>query len=302
MALSGFIKQLLETDSVFGSEAKKLTGINDGGNEFTQLSADSYKPDAQGVELFFSINYNNTTGTATAFSMQLPQFGDNRLDLFEIPEFLTAGKFIKINIFNFATATDNRSRPDLRIDPELVREVLTLMNGSVFLIESSFTDPAQPDRPVTNPRLFLRFSLVAADAPRFLDNVKVQVEDKLPSGVPLTPTIGPLDYTFDGRIGSIINDPRISTLSSGGSTHFNLDNVGVGLTTDRGSGIASKYASHYHGDKLINLVTNTRDDQNQPLYGIQFLGDTENTTQVIVPAEIVLDRQGNVVFSRENVN
>ena len=29
MALSGFIKQLLETDTVFGSEAKKVTGIND---------------------------------------------------------------------------------------------------------------------------------------------------------------------------------------------------------------------------------------------------------------------------------
>ena len=268
MALSGFIKQLLETDSVFGSEAKKFTGINDSSNTFIQLSRDSYKPAAEGVEIRFDVARPLPQfGRPHVIVMQLPQFGPDGETLFPVPDFFSPGNFIKLNITNFSRAA-NRERPaSYPFPPEHYRETARLISGVVLQIQSISTFISR----TPNPNIVITFNNSAGDAPALINIAN----DRYPrSDSELLELFGPIDLEIDGRIGSIINNSNIAEISGTGATRFNLDNVSPGPNLDRGSGIASKYASHYHGDKAINLVTNFRDDAGNPLYGVE-LNETE---------------------------
>ena len=77
MALSGFIKQLLETDTVFGSEAKKSTGIND-------ASIRAFYP---GVDISFIVD-----ATANTLDFIINDYTEDT-----VPDWLIIDKYIKID-------------------------------------------------------------------------------------------------------------------------------------------------------------------------------------------------------------
>ena len=257
MALSGFIKQLLETDSVFGSRAKKLTGINDREavlNLISQENQDNY-----GKNVIIDISVEPSEIQIIIFF-----FSEDGESIRPIPSFIRPGGFFRLGLSNFITADDQfPGGPEPR-PAEVDRAAAEKIDGVVLQINTVFPFNPENTRDRFGPRLFIGCDPSAGDGPR----LQALLEQ---SGFndDLLQNFGPVDIALDGRIASLIEDPNIADYSSRGSTRYNLDNIEVRTSQDRGSGIASRYAAHYHGDKLINLVTNTRDDQNQLLYGIQ---------------------------------
>ena len=258
MALSGFIKQLLETDSVFGSRAKKLTGLNDSAAQDKYISDDN--PFPQG----FQISVRDFPGQQFIL-IAILYFGTAPGDFLPVPASLTEGNFFRLGLSNFATGIAH-SDPDQR-DPEEDRRIAETLDGAVLR-----ADFISEPRGNAIPFIQIFVDKTVGDAPLI-----AELSAGKPNDLALG-RFGPIDFTLDSRIASLIDNQQIAGFSSRGSTRFNLDNTGVADTQDRGGGIASRYAAHYHGDKLINLVSNTRDDNNNPLYGIEIneaqLGDT----------------------------
>ena len=86
MALSGFIRRLVQTDTVFGSEAKKLSGINDGSTRVFDMSV-HFNPDSNTIEL---------TNLETPEAWMVP------------------GKYFRINLdgFNFPPPPESPGEPE----------------------------------------------------------------------------------------------------------------------------------------------------------------------------------------------
>ena len=88
MALSSFIKRLVQTDTIFGSEAKKLSGINDGSVRVSDASLHFIEP--------ATIRMTNTT---------------------EIPSWFVPGKYFRVNL----TGYDVPPAPSPVVPPEELR-------------------------------------------------------------------------------------------------------------------------------------------------------------------------------------
>ena len=211
MALSGFIKQLLQTDTVFGSEAKKVTGINDSIIQlyYSDVNASFLIDDDENTFTLVLNNYDTSISTPTWF----------------IP-----GKYIKLFFFNFDSS-------------QTVFQDLTSYSGRLFQIELVILDESASTLTIT-------FVPGAEGTPPFNTDI-----------LPNIPSVSNFDLKFDGRIFSLIGDPDIAREASNGSTMFNLDNENVSPFSDAdSSGIARKYASHYHTDVTTELVVHDKDD------------------------------------------
>ena len=227
MALSGFIKQLLETDTVFGSEAKKSTGIND-------ASIRVYYPN---VNVSF---ISNTTENTLDFVI-------NNYTESLVPEWLIIDKYIK---FDFEPVADT-------LDEHLG---LIQYEERLFQISSVINDT------VLNT-LTMSFNPDAVGTPMF---------SLLTSALNVTG----INVLIDGRIFKLIGDPDIAREASNGSTMFNLDNtISTPFQEADASGIASKYASHYHTDLVSDFIVHEKDDNGNTLVRVAI--DSLGTTQTV---------------------
>ena len=211
MALSGFIKSLLQTDTVFGSEAKKVTGINDSIIQFynSNVNASFLVNDTDNTFTFVINNYNTTITT---------------------PSWLIRDKYIKFFFFNFDTA-----------QPQF--QELNDYEGRLFQIGNVTVDS-------TAGTLTITFLPDALGTPPFNTSI-----------LPNIPSISNFDVRLDGRIFTLIGDPSIAREASNGSTMFNLDNENISSFSDAdSSGIARKFASHYHTDVTAELVVHEKDN------------------------------------------
>ena len=225
MALSGFIKQLLETDTVFGSEAKKSTGINDASIRVFYPGVDiSFIVDAAANTLDFIINdYTEDT----------------------VPDWLIIDKFIKIDFIPLVE-NDESHIPLIQYEEKL------------FQISSVVHDQ-------TLNTLTLSFNPDAVGTPMF-------------SLLTTVLNVTGISLLIDGRIFKLIGDPDIAREASNGSTMFNLDNtVSTPFQEADASGIASKYAAHYHTDLVSDFVAHELDDNGNVLVrvAINSLGITQ---------------------------
>ena len=230
MALSGFIKQLLETDSVFGSEAKKLTGINDG------VNVSLVKVATKGI-----------LGTSVDITPSAPD----------------KIRFTFKNIPDSARSFNNEFVPN-----SLVRITLSDIDAS--------SNQQVIETEKYNKRLYILNSINIETPNTFIVDLTIE-----PANDPFFSQLNPVvdvdinEALFDPRIASIIDNPAISKPSENGSTMFNLDNTSSGNVGDGPSGIARKYAAHYHGARQINITSHSKDDRNNPL--IRY---TVDTTQI----------------------
>ena len=192
MALSSFIKQLLQTDSLFGAKSKKLAGINDSALE------DGY-PSAV-------VTIVDTTSEFSLSITTIPNI---------IPSWLQPNKYFLFDL------------------------------------------PALPELPTTRLRV--------DSVEQLSDGYKIFIQRNAP-GTETLPTsfTNPVSVRLDGRIFAIIKDVFIAKEATNGSTMFNLDsNISDGL--EDGSGVAIKYASHYHaggggtvsGSCTVEAIVNT---------------------------------------------
>ena len=173
MALSSFIKQLLQTDSLFGAKAKKLAGINDSAIVMPYASADVTIVD-----------------TTSEFSITITGIDP------AIPSWLQPNKYFLFDLPNLPESPTTRLR---------VESVEQLSDGYKIFIQRG--DPGNEPLP---------------SSPENLEAIRL-----------------------DGRIFAIIKNNSIAREATNGSTMFNLDfNESDGL--EDGSGVAIKYASHYH--------------------------------------------------------
>ena len=240
MALSGFIKQLLETDTVFGSEAKKATGINDS-------IVQTYYSD---VTASFLINETENT-----FTLILNNFDTS----VSTPQWFIPGKYIKF-LFVDVDATQPGAGD------------LSSYAGRLFQIASVTADSSASTLTVT-------FVPGVEGTPPFITSI-----------LPNIPSISNFDIKFDGRIFALIGDPDIAREASNGSTMFNLDNDNrTAFFNADSSGIARKYASHYHTDVTTELVVHDKDDAGFDLIRIGI--NTAPVTQTIIYDEAEADRQ-----------
>ena len=211
MALSGFIKSLLQTDTVFGSEAKKVTGINDSIIQFynSNVNASFLVNDTDNTFTFVINNYNTTITT---------------------PSWLIRDKYIKFFFFNFDTT-----------QPQF--QELDDYEGRLFQIGNVTVDS-------TAGTLTITFLPDALGTPPFNTSI-----------LPNIPSISNFDVRLDGRIFTLIGDPSIAREASNGSTMFNLDNENISPFSDAdSSGIARKFASHYHTDVTAEIVVHEKDN------------------------------------------
>ena len=240
MALSGFIKQLLETDTVFGSEAKKATGINDSIIRiyFQRVTA-SFNITSNSFELVIR-DYDTTVST---------------------PQWLIPDKYIKFIFFNV-----DSSQP--------ATGSLSSYVGTLFQIQSVTLDSV-------DNTLTIAFKPGVLGTPPF-------------STLPQIDSITDLDIQLDGRIFALIGDPTIAREASNGSTMFNLDNVDVSpfLEADS-SGIARKFASHYHTDVTSELVVHDKDDAGFDLIRIAILEEGREETIDYDEAQALIEAQKN---------
>ena len=240
MALSGFIKQLLQTDTVFGSEAKKVTGINDSIIQlyYSDVNASFLIDDDENTFTLVLNNYDTSISTPTWF----------------IP-----GKYIKLFFFNFDSS-------------QTVFQDLTSYSGRLFQIELVILDESASTLTIT-------FVPGAEGTPPFNTGI-----------LPNIPSVSNFDLKFDGRIFSLIGDPDIAREASNGSTMFNLDNENVSPFSDAdSSGIARKYASHYHTDVTTELVVHDKDDAGFDLVRIGI--NIPALTRTILYDEVEADKQ-----------
>ena len=192
MALSSFIKQLLQTDSLFGAKSKKLAGINDSALEIGYPTADVTIVD-----------------TTSEFSLSITTIDP------AIPSWLQPNKYFLFDL------------------------------------------PALPELPTTRLRV--------DSVEQLSDGYKIFIQRTAPGTEPLpTSFTNPVSVRLDGRIFAIIKDVFIAREATNGSTMFNLDsNISDGL--EDGSGVAIKYASHYHaggggtvsGSCTVEAIVNT---------------------------------------------
>ena len=384
MALTGFIKQLLETDSVFSSEAKKFTGINDSANVHTILSANIFQYPEVGFLFDISIREDE-------IFIFFPVYADADRNLLPRIDIIEPGKLVKFTMSNIENSSQTEyERTPFLVDltsPEAIeqqRETANRLNGFTVLVERVLYNPGNSNDP---PLFGIGCSRIAADGPELVsflepfrriynldpifiipeannltinsisiacsiegaivnftavsspntepgtfvvgDNARetaenlgkafegltgssfravvkerpdapgnygVQIFDAGPSdrfisvedpvigliaftdenGSPrfnvsddILDNFGPVDVTFDTRIASTIDNAHIAEIASNGSTMFNLDNNSPRDKIDAGAGIALKYAAHYHGEKDIKVVTNSRDSENNPLFRLE---------------------------------
>ena len=232
MALSGFIKQLLETDSVFSSEAKKFTGINDANNITTITS-----------ENVFNDFLVSLTVTSDRILVSFPNFAASSTEALPEIDIIRPGGLVKFVMSN--------------VDIDIPEEQVTfanLINGFVLRVEE-ITYSSNSGTPTAT----FSCSRTGGNAAEL---ISIEEENLLSN-------FGPMDMTFDTRIASTISDAHIATYASNGSTMFNLDNNSPRDKQDAGAGVASKYAAHYHGEKQIHVVTNFRDPENNPLFRLE---------------------------------
>ena len=228
MALSSFIKQLLETDTVFGSEAKKMTGINDA----------VIKVAFADIEISFNVVNGILQFTIHNYVVPLQNIS-----------WLNPGKYI---IFNFIKFDRSNS------------VTLNLLEYEARLFQISTVVQS-------NSNLIITFNKDAEGTPDFSKLVDID-------------NLSPVTVRLDGRIFALIGDPDIARVSSSGATMFNVDNMSTtGLAADS-SGIARKFASHYHTDITSEAVFNDKDEEGRDLARIviddvgveQFIGYDEN--------------------------
>ena len=232
MALSGFIKQLLETDSVFSSEAKKFTGINDANNITTITS-----------ENVFNDFLVSLTVTSDRILVSFPNFAASSTEALPEIDIIRPGGLVKFVMSN--------------VDADIPEEKVNLVNsinGFVLRVEEITYSTG-----LRTPTATFSCSRTGGNAAELISIEKESILSNF----------GPMDMTFDTRIASTISDAHIATYASNGSTMFNLDNNSPRDKQDAGAGVASKYAAHYHGEKQIHVVTNFRDPENNPLFRLE---------------------------------
>ena len=227
MALSGFIKQLLETDTVFGSEAKKSTGIND-------ASIRAFYP---GVDISFIVD-----AAANTLDFIINDYTEDT-----VPDWLIIDKYIKIDFIPLVE-NDASHIPLIQYEEKL------------FQISSVIHDQ-------TLNTLTLSFNPDAVGTPMF-------------SLLTTVLNVTGISLLIDGRIFKLIGDPDIAREASNGSTMFNLDNtVSTPFQEADASGIASKYAAHYHTDLVSDFVAHELDDNGNPLVRVAI--DSLGLTQTV---------------------
>ena len=192
MALSSFIKQLLQTDSIFGAKAKKLTGINDSAIQMGYSEADVTIVD-----------------TTSEFSIEITNINP------AIPSWLQPNKYFLFDL------------------------------------------PALPASPSTRLRV--------ESVEQLSDGYKIFMQRNAPGTetLPSSPENREM-VRLDGRIFAIIKNNAIAMEATNESTMFNLDS-NIDDTFEDGSGVALKYAAHYHaggggtvsGSCTVEAIVNT---------------------------------------------
>lgn len=242
MALSLFIKQLLETDSIFGGEAKKLSGINDFSVlDIYQLATVSLVNDP----FNFYIDITNSTNPIN-----------------DIPSFLTTNKYIAITLDPWSS---------------IINSVVTEVS-------------------------FVRRRFRVESTVKITNGYRINLDrDANGSNTFETRSLSNVEAVIDGRIFAVIDDPTIAKEANNGSTMFNV-NSSVTTGLEDGSGLAQKYAAHYHagessvGFEIVSHETNIRGKE---IAGVDIEMNAPTQSIVFNQAEAARDylesvRDGNI--------
>ena len=264
MGLSSFIKQLLETDSVFGVEAKKLTGINDGGPIFDVNASDYFNEDSN-----FNLIHAVLGDAESSIDLNpIPKSGDDP-DLIRI----TFKNIIKGNIFYNLNFT--RSVP-IRL--------------SLLGISSTISLQMLETVSAYNKFIYNIYNIDVAD----LNNIIVDLSVGEKGGPDFSNLISltdlkPTQVVCDPRVFALIDDSLIAKKGPQGSTIFNLDNIESNDDLFGLSGIASKYAAHYHSEQQVNLISHEKDENGNDLV------HTIQSTYTPVPNIDMIYNEANVI-------